>query len=474
MEGVLTKLANTAATVGPRADELVRRFRATREATLALVAPLSAEDCQVQSMPDASPVKWHLAHTTWFFETFILESYAASFLPYDEAFRVLFNSYYTTVGARHPRAQRGLLTRPALSEVLAYRAHVDAAMLQLLEEIDVRATPDLAALVTLGLHHEQQHQELILTDIKHALSHNPLQPAYRAGAAHAASRAATTASDDAAAWLDFDAGLVEIGALAPDATHPKPGLEQPFYFDNETPRHRVYLHRYQLAKRLVTNRDYAHFIAAGGYQQPTLWLSAGWDWVMREQRSCPLYWCLDSGGNTGWSEFTLGGSRPLNPDLPVVHLSYYEADAYARWSGARLPTEAEWEQAASLAVADAAASPRELIHPAAAGAYANTEADTGVDTELSAELHATHLTQLFGEVWQWTQSSYAPYPGFKVAPGAVGEYNGKFMVNQYVLRGGSCATPAGHSRVTYRNFFPADAAWQFSGIRLARDMPSAS
>lgn len=439
---------------------LCERYLAIRRQSLALAAPLSAEDCCVQSMPDASPVKWHLGHTTWFFETFILESYVAGFRHYDEAFRVLFNSYYNAVGARHPRPQRGLLTRPALSEVLAYRQHVDNAMQRLLDETAERAESTLATLetlVVLGLNHEQQHQELILTDIKHALAQNPLNPAYQSGTLFKPGR--TKAIDENTQWIAFPAGLVEIGA-ADDSTGSGAGgnclaADKRFYFDNETPRHRVYLQPYQLAKRLVSNRDYAHFIAAGGYHEPAYWLSAGWDWVNQEQRRCPLYWSRDSVGSTGWSEFTLGGSRPLDPDLPVVHISYFEADAYARWSDARLPTEAEWEHAASQSAAVGTPPPRELRHPVAAVVDAPD---------------CTHrLTQLFGEVWQWTQSSYTPYPGFRTAPGAVGEYNGKFMVNQYVLRGGSCATPDGHSRTTYRNFFPAHADWQFSGIRLARD-----
>ena len=433
-------------------SSLCERYTAVRRQTMVLAAPLSAEDCCVQSMPDASPVKWHLGHTTWFFETFILECYASDFQPYDEAFRVLFNSYYHTVGARHPRPQRGLLTRPALSEVLAYRQHVDRAMQRLLETADVDR-PALEALVVLGLNHEQQHQELILTDIKHALSQNPLKPAYQDRPRFEPGTAKS--SDERAQWVEFAAGLVEIGV--PERADTVDTENPTFYFDNEVPRHRVYLQPYQLAKRLATNRDYAHFIAAGGYHEPAFWLSAGWDWVRQEQRDGPLYWSRDSIGSTGWSEFTLGGSRPLDPDLPVTHISYFEADAYARWSEARLPTEAEWEHAAQLLTAEAAPASRDLIHPIAANPSTPDPAD--------------QLEQLFGEAWQWTQSSYAPYPGFRVAPGAVGEYNGKFMVNQYVLRGGSCATPHGHSRTTYRNFFPAHADWQFSGIRLARDLP---
>ena len=420
------------------ADSLAERYRAVRHHSLALAAPLSAEDCCVQSMPDASPVKWHLGHTTWFFETFILEPQSAAFQPYYETFRILFNSYYNAVGPRHPRPQRGLLTRPALEEVLAYRRHVDQAMQAWFETYQERLSVEQKALLVLGLNHEQQHQELILTDIKHALSQNPLNPVYQASGWPAPRAAVTPLADS---WLDVPGGLVEIGA------HEGPA-ETAFFFDNEVPRHRVYLHPYQMARNLVTNREYAHFIGAGGYQDPTYWLAEGWDWVCRQSRSCPLYWSRDMASETGWSEFTLGGNRPLEPHLPVVHVSYFEADAYARWRGARLPTEAEWEHAALgqthvSAVAD-------LIHPAA-----------GADPE--------QLAQLFGEVWQWTQSSYAPYPGFRAAPGAVGEYNGKFMVNQYVLRGSSCATPDGHSRISYRNFFPSHADWQFSGIRLARD-----
>ena len=380
-----------------------------RRHSLALAAPLSDEDCTVQSMPDASPVKWHLAHTTWFFETFILERFEAGFRPFDPAFRVLFNSYYNGIGDKHPRAQRGLVTRPGMDKVRAYRVDVDARMARLLA-----AGPgngELAALVTLGLQHEQQHQELILTDIKHLLAQNPTWPAYGAGAS---SRAAVAPAP--LAWHGFEGGLCEIG-------HDGEG----FCFDNELPRHRAWLAPFELASRLVTNGEYLAFIEAGGYREPTLWLSEGWDMVAAGGLAHPLYWQRDAGGR--WNEFTLAGMHPLDPALPVTHLSLFEADAYARWAGARLPTEAEWELAA------------------ASGAG---------------------LAQMVGHCWQWTSSSYAPYPGYAPQPGALGEYNGKFMVNQYVLRGSSCATPEGHARASYRNFFPAGARWQFSGIRLAR------
>ena len=405
-------------------SELADAYRKVRARTLALAAPLSAEDCCVQSMPDASPTKWHLGHTAWFFETFVLERREAGFKPFDPAFRVLFNSYYNAIGDKHPRPWRGLLTRPGLEAVLSYRADVDQRMQPLLAGDD----KELAALIELGLHHEQQHQELLLTDIKHLFSCNPLSPAY-------ASVSAPNAASPALAWHDFGGGLIEIG-------HTGNG----FGYDNESPRHRVFLQPYRLASRLVTNREYAAFIDAGGYADPALWLAEGWDWRVAQQRDHPLYWHR---GAAGWTQFTLGGLLPLDPHQPTVHVSYYEADAYARWADARLPVEAEWE------------------HAAAAIPVRGHFADSGVFQPLPAG--GDGLAQLFGDGWEWTSSSYAPYPGFRAGSGAVGEYNGKFMVNQYVLRGGSCATPAGHVRASYRNFFPAAACWQFSGIRLARD-----
>ena len=402
-------------------DDLAAAYVRVRQASLALAAPLSAEDCCVQSMPDASPVKWHLAHTTWFFETFVLEPHAPGFAPFHPAFRVLFNSYYQGVGARHPRAQRGLITRPGLQQVLDYRAQVDARMQALLAG---ERAASLAALIALGLQHEQQHQELLLTDIKHLLSCNPLAPAY------ADAESPLVAVQPAALrWLPQDAGLHQIGHAG-----------QGFAFDNEAPRHSVYLNAFALASRPVSNAEYQAFVDGGGYAEPGHWLSEGWDWLQAQRRTAPLYWQRQDAG--GWAEFTLHGLQPLVPAQPVVHLSYYEADAYARWAGARLPTEAEWECAAPQLARPASTAQR--LHPAAQAAP--------------------------GEVWEWTQSSYAPYPGFRPAAGAVGEYNGKFMVNQYVLRGGSCASPPGHVRPTYRNFFPAGACWQFTGLRLARDL----
>lgn len=386
-------------------DALIAAYRAVRTHTEVLAAALSAEDACAQSMPDASPAKWHLAHTSWFFETFVLERFEPGFVPHAAAYRVLFNSYYNAVGDKHPRPERGLLTRPSLDEVKAYRGAIDRRVLALLPRLPAQALSP----VELGLHHEQQHQELLLTDVLHLFSCNPLKPAYRA--------AQTPPSVPASPlqWHALEEGVVQIG-------HGGHG----FAFDNESPRHTVFLQACEIASRLVTNAEYAGFIEAGGYREPGLWLSDGWDWVRARSREHPLYW---QRSESGWQAFGLDGLRDLQAHEPVRHLSYYEADAYARWAGARLPTEAEWEHAATT---------------------------------------CPELQQLTGHAWQWTSSAYLPYPGFRPGAGAVGEYNGKFMVNQMVLRGGSLATPPAHLRLSYRNFFPASACWQFTGIRLAR------
>ena len=383
------------------------RYRAVRAHSERLAAPISAEDCQVQSMPDASPTKWHLAHTSWFFETFVLIEQLADYHRFDPAYEVLFNSYYVAVGDRHPRPERGLLSRPSLDEIRAYRSHVDEGMERLLGRGGDGTACDL---IELGLQHEQQHQELILMDIKHALSCNPTDPVYSADGEFNAVPAV------AENWHDHPGGLHLIG---------HDGRE--FAFDNECPRHRTWLEPFRIGRSLVRCRDYLSFIDDGGYRQPGLWLSDGWDAVVREGWQAPLYWRCD--GNAGWTRFTLAGRRLVDPDEPVLHLSYYEADAYARWAGARLPSEAEWEVAAL----------------------------------------AGGLEEVDGTAWQWTASPYTAYPGFRPAVGAVGEYNGKFMVNQMVLRGGSFGTPAGHARATYRNFFPPHSRWMFSGLRLALD-----
>jgi ergothioneine biosynthesis protein EgtB len=408
--------------------DLASRYRAVRAATEALAAPLSPEDCTAQSMPDASPVKWHLAHTSWFFETFVLEAAVAGYRPLEPAYRVLFNSYYHSVGEQHFRPERGLLTRPGLAAVQAYRRHVDGRCLDLLQRGDL--SPAQEAVLELGLHHEQQHQELILTDVKHLLSRSPLQPAYRERPADRGGAAA------ALAWHAHPAGLREIG-------HGGPG----FAFDNEGPRHRVFVHAFALASRAVTNGEYLAFMADRGYERPELWLSDGFAAVQREGWRAPLYWTQRGGG---WQRFTLAGPRPVAPDEPVTHVSAYEADAFARWAGARLPTEAEWEVAAAGAPVAGNLAESERFEPAPAPAGPGP-------------------AQLFGDVWEWTSSAYAAYPGYRPPPGALGEYNGKFMANQLVLRGGSCATPASHIRASYRNFFPPYARWQWSGIRLARD-----
>jgi ergothioneine biosynthesis protein EgtB len=426
---------------GAATEALASRYSRIRAQSLALAAPLSDEDCGAQSMPDASPVKWHLAHTTWFFETFILERFEADFRPFDAAFRVLFNSYYNGVGDKHPRPQRGLLTRPSLGVVKAYRNNVDARMCALLDAQDSHSAPAaLSGLITLGLNHEQQHQELLLTDLKHLLSLNPILPAYMQDRHDDATPARGAAP---AQWIGFEAGNQRIGFAG-----------EGFAFDNESPRHSVHLPAYRLALRPVSNADYLRFVEADGYRDAQPWLSEGWEWVRANALAHPLYWSL---GAEGWQEFTLAGMRPLNPDAPVVHLSYFEADAYARWAGARLPTEAEWEHAAAHCIAECG------------GRIGGNFSDSGVLHPRASAVATDGLAQMFGDVWEWTQSSYAAYPGYRPAAGAIGEYNGKFMVNQYVLRGGSCATPAGHIRASYRNFFPATARWQFSGIRLACD-----
>jgi ergothioneine biosynthesis protein EgtB len=388
-------------------------------------------------MPDASPVKWHLAHTTWFFETFVLAT-EPNYRSVDPQFSYLFNSYYNAVGARHPRPHRGLITRPTLEEVFDYRRRVDERVEMFLADAGTADSKKLEWVLTLGLHHEQQHQELILTDIRHALSQNPLRPMYRAESPSNGSssngRGIRAAAPRGREWLPYPAGLHRIG-------HAGGG----FAFDNEGPRHRVWLEGYELASALVTCGEFLNFMADDGYRRPELWLSDGWNVCQAQGWSAPLYWEEDAGGR--WQSFTLAGMRPVEPSEPVSNVSYYEADAFARWAGARLPTEAEWESAA--AAVPIAGGPDEVrLLP-------ESTTDEG-------------LCQLDRDVWQWTASPYAPYPGFAPAAGALGEYNGKFMCNQFVLRGGSCATPRSHVRRTYRNFFAPDARWQFTGLRLAR------
>jgi ergothioneine biosynthesis protein EgtB len=390
-----------------------------RRQTEALAAPLSPEDQTVQSMSDASPTKWHLAHTTWFFETFLLKPQLAGYRPFDPAYEYLFNSYYEAVGPRHPRPQRGMITRPGVDEIAAYRRHVTEAMAELIEG------GNATGLIELGLNHEQQHQELILMDIKHALSLNPLHPAYAPERLPATTGASLR-------WLDCEGGLVGMG-------HAGEG----FAFDNEGPRHRIWVDPFALATRLVTCGEYEAFIADDGYRRPEFWLSAGWDCVQQRGWDGPFYWHEDN-------LFTLGGLRPRRPDEPVCHVSFYEAAAYAKWAGKRLPREAEWEIVATDVALDGNLLEDGRLHPAPADGEG--------------------VLQMIGDVWEWTASPYVAYPGFREPAGAIGEYNGKFMANQMVLRGGCAATPRDHIRSTYRNFFPPDARWMFGGIRLAEDL----
>ncbi|MDJ0942553.1 MAG: ergothioneine biosynthesis protein EgtB [Kiloniellales bacterium] len=409
---------------------LMTRFQALRRRSEALTAGLTPEDQVVQSMEDASPAKWHLAHTTWFFEEFILTKFAADYRAFDPDYFFLFNSYYEGAGPRHARPRRGLLTRPSVAEVVRYRDHVTSAVETLAAEADPKAWQTIAPLVELGIHHEQQHQELLLTDLLHAFSCNPLRPAYRPYRPAAVGRAA------AASWIGFDGGLHEIG-------HEGEG----FHFDNEGPRHRVLLRSYRLAARAVSNGEWQAFIEDGGYATPTLWLSDGWATVQREGWEAPGYWERRDGA---WQTMTLAGLRPLEAEAPVCHVSFYEAEAFARWAGKRLPSEAEWEVAAAGLPVDGNLAGADLMRPLPA-----------------RQGHG--LRQVYGDVWEWTQSPYAPYPGYRPPEGTVGEYNGKFMCNQFVLRGGSCVTPEGHVRATYRNFFYPHQRWQFTGLRLAED-----
>ena len=422
------------------ASKLAQRFQQVRAQTERLIEPLSAEDCQLQSMPDASPAKWHLAHITWFFETFVLERYETGFKPFDAGFRVLFNSYYNGVGDQYPRPRRGLISRPSLQEVLAYRRQVNARVLDVIARIGDVERMELAQLISLGLQHEQQHQELLLSDIQHALSFNPQRPVY------AKRWPLTSTAPQPPRWHRYSGGLVQHGFDS--------GLDGAFAFDNETPRHPVYIAPFELGSRLVTNGEMMEFMADKGYERPELWLSMGWDWVRAGQHGMPLYWQSDAGH---YRHFTLQGLQVVDPNTPVCHVSYFEADALARWAGARLPTEFEWELAARTLPATSAKS----------GNFVETSAYHPLPQQ-HAGMDAP--AQMLGDVWEWTQSNYNPYPGYQPWEGLAGEYNSKFMCNQFVLRGGSCATPQSHIRASYRNFFPPDAQWQFSGLRLARDI----
>lgn len=406
---------------------LARRYQAVRALTVSLVDRLSDADATVQSMPDASPAKWHLAHTTWFFETFILRDHVPGYRLYDERWPFLFNSYYEAEGTRHSRPKRGLVTRPTLKEVLGYRAAVDEALAAALP----RLAPDVLTLVELGCHHEEQHQELLLTDILHLMSENPLEPAV-----WAAQRKVPVAMPGRIGWIEGREGEVEIG-------HAGEG----FAFDSEGPRHRALLQPHAIADRTVTNGEWQAFIADGGYREPRHWLSDGWAWVKSEEIEAPLYWRRDG---SQWTRFGLDGRRGIDPAAPVTHVSFYEADAYASWAGARLPTEVEWEAAAE-----------------------GHDVDGGNQLDRAGAVEPRPSTggpAFFGDVWEWTGSAFRPYPGFRAAEGAVGEYNGKFMSGQSVLRGGSCATPRGHLRASYRNFFYPHQRWQFTGVRLAKDI----
>lgn len=444
---------------------LLARFKAVRNATLALCRPLSPEDMMVQSCPEASPVKWHLAHTSWFFETFVLSEFLAGYIPFHSDFRWLFNSYYNSLGEMPEKKLRSSFSRPPLDLILAYRTHVDVAIERLLQ---CPAEDDAARRIILGIEHEQQHQELIATDVKHALFTNPLHPAYIESLKSTPVATIAPPLD----WMNFAPALTEIG-LTPD-----PSAIDAFAFDNETPRHPVYIAPFCLASRLVTCAEYLAFIDQNGYNRPELWLSEGWTAIRSEGWQAPLYWQRDSETKSGWSIYTLHGLMPLEDlsEAPVCHVSFFEADAYARWAGHRLPTEFEWEYvAAQLRILrkDSVTQPELLTCSSHASVTEETIRANLLETGHLHPTVASHLPgpqQIFGDTWEWTASPYTGYPGYAPLPGALGEYNGKFMSSQMVLRGGSCVTPATHIRTTYRNFFAPATRWQFSGIRLARDL----
>ncbi|MFL5627973.1 MAG: ergothioneine biosynthesis protein EgtB [Ktedonobacteraceae bacterium] len=414
--------------------DIIEQYKGVRRFSEYLCEPLVIEDYVIQSMPDVSPTKWHLAHVTWFWETFLLSPALPDYTSLHPQYAYLFNSYYNSLGQRHCRPKRGLISRPTVKETYRYRSYVDEHVLDLLEKIDEQRLAELTPIITLGLNHEQQHQELMLTDLKHVLACNPLYPVY------VAQKYTKVTNVPPVTWVSYPEGLYWIG-------HKGDG----FSFDNEGPCHRQFVEPFQLASRVVTNGEYMAFIEDGGYTNPLLWLSEGWATVQAEEWQAPLYWEKRDGR---WWTMTLNGFREIDQAEPVCHISYYEADAYARWADARLPTEAEWEIAVRDVPIAGNFADNALYHPVA----------------LNAASNSGKLAQMYGDVWEWTQSSYSPYPGYKPAPGAVGEYNGKFMCNQYVLRGGSCATSLSHIRPTYRNFFPANAQWQFMGMRLAKEV----
>jgi ergothioneine biosynthesis protein EgtB len=424
-----------------RVERLLTRFHQIRDFTDSLCAGLEPEDCVVQSMPDVSPTKWHLAHTTWFFETFILKKFSPGYRPEVPQYAYLFNSYYNAAGDMHRRDLRGLISRPTVREAQRYRASIDSHIDDLLSSTDEKILNEIEPILILGFHHEQQHQELLVTDIKHVFAQNPLYPVFRGRARPPGTPKTSTDGSprrrDPCHFVDFEETIMEIG-------HDGAG----FSYDNEGPRHRALVPAFSLATRPVTNGEYMAFIEENGYARPEFWLSLGWMTVNEQRWQAPLYWTKHEGA---WWNFTLSGFRPVEESEPVTHVSYFEADAYANWAGARLPTEFEWERAALDCPIEGNFVEDEIFHPRALATH-----DRG-------------LHQMFGDVWEWTRSAYSPYPGYRAAPGALGEYNGKFMCNQYVLRGGSCGTSRSHIRRTYRNFFQPEKRWQFTGIRLARD-----